>query len=482
MNIEALSMESAEQVFLSLCDRIKEGGGPEARTRLLRQNKLFVRKRIDYLVDDFFELSLFAGFNCYEAWTPAAGIITGIGTIDGHRFMIIANDATVKAGCYFPMTVKKHRRALMIAWENRLPCIYLVDSGGAYLPLQHELFADEQGFGSLFYLQAALKRDGIPQYSIVFGSATAGGAYIPAMADKILMIRGQSHLFLAGPDLVKAAIGEQTDKETLGGAKLHVETSRVAHVLCDDEYHALNQLRQLIPEKTTKSSPNITPLPPQCWQDDDMSQIITSILDQGSAEAFNPDEGKNMLCIHGRIGGIDVGIIANDGIIQVAEAAKSKQFLQVCQQQDKVVIFLQDTTGFMVGKTSEKKGIIRYGAELIHTLSDPSIRKITVITRSSYGAGNYAMCGRAYRPRFLFSWPQCQIGIMGKKQSAAVLSALQTKKQRSQQPPLESSIDTHSAFYASSQLWDDGIIVPEHTRQTLHLALQVINSSHGPSN
>lgn len=485
--------------------KIQEGGGERARERHRKHGKLLPRDRIELLLDpgsDFLELSALAGYELYEDDIPGAGIITGIGRIMGTDCMIVVNDATVKGGTYYPITVKKHLRAQKIAEQNRLPCIYLVDSGGAYLPKQDEVFPDENHFGRIFYNQANMSAQGIPQIAVVMGSCTAGGAYIPAMADESIMVREQATIFLAGPPLVKAATGEVVTAESLGGADVHCRISGVADYYAQNDEHALAQTRRIIanlnyqkkgvvvmrevrePLHEAEELYSIIPADPR--YPFDVREIITRITDGSEFDEFKALYGKTMVCGFAHIYGIPVGIIANNGILFSEAALKATHFIEMCAQRGIPLLFLQNITGFMVGSKVEAEGIAKHGAKLVTAVACAKVPKITVIIGGSYGAGNYAMCGRAYEPRFLWMWPNARIAVMGGEQAASVLAQVTREKKKRhgetwtdedektlKAPMLEMYNKQSSAYYSSARLWDDGIIDPADTRKIAGMSLSI---------
>lgn len=486
-----------------LLEKIKDGGGKKAQERHLKHGKLLPRDRVEKLLDpgtDFLELSPLAGFELYDDNIPAAGIITGIGTINGIQCMIVANDATVKGGTYYPITVKKHLRAQKIAEQNNLPCIYLVDSGGAYLPKQEEVFPDEMHFGRIFYNQANMSAKGIPQIAVVMGSCTAGGAYIPAMADESIMVREQATIFLAGPPLVKAATGEVVTAEGLGGADVHCRISGVADHYAQNDEQAIEQTRRIIAnlnyEKKGKvvmqesKAPLLDPhelygiIPSDPRYPFDVREIITRIVDASQFDEFKALYGKTMVCGFAHIWGIPVGIIANNGILFSESAQKAAHFIELCTQRGIPLVFLQNITGFMVGSKVEAEGIAKHGAKLVTAVACAKVPKVTVIIGGSYGAGNYAMCGRAYEPRFLWMWPNARIAVMGGEQAASVLAQVTGEKKKRageawteadekklKAPILEQYAKQSSAYYSSAHLWDDGVIDPIDTRRIIGMSL-----------
>lgn len=491
--------------FKAHLSKIHEGGGAKARERHRNHGKLLPRERIDQLLDpdaEFLELSAFAGYELYDDIVAAGGILCGVGRVCGVDCMIVANDATVKGGTYYPITVKKHLRAQKIAEQNNLPCIYLVDSGGAYLPKQDEVFPDEMHFGRIFFNQATMSAKGIPQIAVVMGSCTAGGAYIPAMADESIMVREQATIFLAGPPLVKAATGEDVTAENLGGADVHCRTSGVADYYCEDDAAAIQQTRKIVANLNRQKPVQIVTRDPKAPLYDpkelygiipadsrypfDVREIIMRIVDGSEFDEFKALFGKTMVCGFAHIWGIPVGIVANNGILFSESALKATHFIELCAQRNIPLVFLQNITGFMVGSKFEAEGIAKHGAKLVTAVACAKVPKMTVILGGSYGAGNYAMCGRAYEPRFLWMWPNAKISVMGGEQAASVLATVtRAKKQRHGEEwtdeeeaalkgPILAQYDRQSsAYYSSSRLWDDGIIDPLDTRKVLGMSLSI---------
>lgn len=483
--------------------KIQEGGGEKARERHKEHGKLLPRDRIELLLDpgsDFLELSPLAGYELYEDVIPAAGMIAGVGHIMGVACMIVANDATVKGGTYYPITVKKHLRAQKIAEQNHLPCIYLVDSGGAYLPKQDEVFPDENHFGRIFYNQANMSSKGIPQVAVVMGSCTAGGAYIPAMADESIMVREQATIFLAGPPLVKAATGENVTAEALGGAEVHCRISGVADYFAQDDEHALAITRRIVshlnypktsvlrafkePAYDPEELYGIIPADPR--YPFDVREIIIRLVDDSLFDEFKALYGKTIVCGFAQIWGMSVGIIANNGILFSESALKATHFIELCTQRSIPLLFLQNITGFMVGSKFESEGIAKHGAKLVTAVACAQVPKITVIIGGSYGAGNYAMCGRAYEPRFLWMWPNARIAVMGGEQAASVIAQVTRDKKKRQgenwsdeeekaiKTPLLAQYNLQSsAYYSSARLWDDGVIDPIDTRKVVGMSLSI---------
>ncbi|OGT66137.1 MAG: methylcrotonoyl-CoA carboxylase [Gammaproteobacteria bacterium RIFCSPHIGHO2_12_FULL_45_9] len=502
----ATAMREVTREFRKLLVTIQEGGGEKARARHQQHGKLLPRERIKLLLDsetDFLELSAFAGYQLYEDDVPAGGIITGIGRISGVDCMIVANDATVKGGAYYPITVKKHLRAQKIAEQNCLPCIYLVDSGGAYLPMQEDVFPDENHFGRIFFNQATMSAKGIPQIAVVMGSCTAGGAYIPAMADESVMVREQATIFLAGPPLVKAATGEVVTAESLGGADVHCRISGVADYYAQTDADALERTRRMVgnlndqrPHQSLLMRQPVEPvfhledlygiIPADARYPYDVREIITRLVDGSVFDEFKALYGKTMVCGFAHIEGMPVGIVANNGILFSESALKATHFIELCAQRGIPLLFLQNIMGFMVGSKFEAEGIAKNGAKLVTAVACANVPKITVIIGGSYGAGNYAMCGRAYEPRFLWMWPNARIGVMGGEQAASVLAQVTREKKKRQallwtdedekqlkQPLLEQYTKQSSAYYSSARLWDDGVIDPIDTRRVVGRSLAI---------
>lgn len=484
-------------------DLIRQGGDEKARTRHLQHGKLLPRQRLEHLLDPgspFLELSQLAAYETYPDKVPAAGIITGIGRVSGTECMIVINDATVKGGTYYPLTVKKHLRAQEIAQLNRLPCIYLVDSGGAFLPLQDEVFPDRDHFGRIFYNQAQMSASNIPQIAVVMGSCTAGGAYVPAMADESIMVKNQATIFLGGPPLVKAATGEVISAEELGGADVHCRQSGVADHYAEDDAQALHLARVAISNLNHKKADwlqrgeSIEPLykaeelngivPTDSRKPFDIREIIARLVDGSKFDEFKALFGTTLVCGFARLYGYPVGIIANNGILFSESALKATHFIELCCQRNIPLIFLQNITGFMVGSKYEASGIAKHGAKMVTAVANAKVPKFTVIVGGSFGAGNYAMCGRAYNPRFLWSWPNARISVMGGEQAANVLAQVNQEKLAKDHKswPVEEEEAFKAAmraqyekqgnpYYASARLWDDGVIAPQDTRKVLGLSL-----------
>ena len=479
------------------------GGDDKARKKHLERGKLLPRERIRQLLDigsPFLELSQFAAWGMYGGEVPAAGIITGIGRVRGQECVIIANDATVKGGTYYPITVKKHLRAQEIARENNLPCIYLVDSGGAFLPLQDEVFPDRDHFGRIFYNQATMSGQGIPQIAVVMGSCTAGGAYVPAMSDESIIVKNQGTIFLAGPPLVKAATGEIVSAEDLGGADVHCRTSGVTDHYAADDGHALAIARRIVGNLNRVKRPTLSLLEPQEPHYDaaemygiiptdtrkpyDVREIIARIVDGSEFDEFKQLYGTTLVCGFAHIWGYPVGIVANNGILFSESALKGTHFIELCSQRGIPLIFLQNISGFMVGSKYEAGGIARDGAKMVTAVACAAVPKFTVLIGGSFGAGNYGMCGRAYGPRFLWMWPNARISVMGGEQAASVLAQVKrdgmelrgeswsVEEEKAFKTPISQQYESQGhPYYASARLWDDGIIDPADTRMVLGLAI-----------
>lgn len=482
---------------------ITQGGNEKARQRHLQHGKLLPRDRIDHLLDPgsaFLEFSQFAAYGMYGEPIPAAGIITGIGRVSNQECVIIVNDATVKGGTYYPLTVKKHLRAQEIAAENHLPCIYLVDSGGAFLPKQDEVFPDKDHFGRIFFNQANMSAKNIPQIAVVMGSCTAGGAYVPAMADESIMVKNQATIFLAGPPLVKAATGEIVSAEDLGGADVHCRISGVADHYAQNDQHALQIARQIIANLNRTKHPTLAlreiyePLyetqelygivPVDAKKPYDVREVIARIVDNSAFDEFKALYGTTLVCGFAHLYGYPVGIIANNGILFSESALKGTHFIELCCQRGIPLIFLQNINGFMVGSKYETSGIAKNGAKMVTAVACANVPKFTVIIGGSFGAGNYGMCGRAYDPRFLWMWPNARISVMGGEQAASVLAQI-TRESKTKQGEswsedeekqfmemMRKKYDEHGhPYYSSARLWDDGIIDPAETRKVLGLSL-----------
>ncbi|HLZ72290.1 MAG TPA: carboxyl transferase domain-containing protein [Dehalococcoidia bacterium] len=499
----AEAMRSAVAELRERVRTVQAGGGEAAVERHRRRNKLLPRERIDLLLDagsPFLELSPLAAWEMYDGDAPAGGIVTGIGRVCGQEVVIVANDATVKGGTYYPITVKKHLRAQEIAQQNRLPCIYLVDSGGAFLPLQSEVFPDREHFGRIFYNQAQMSAAGIPQIAAVMGSCTAGGAYVPAMSDETIIVRGNGTIFLGGPPLVKAATGEEVTAEELGGADVHTAVSGVAdHYAVSDE-HALSICRSIVANlNREKQFPwPVTPPEPPLYDPQeiygavpadlrrsfDVREIIARIVDGSRFHEFKARYATTLVCGIVRIMGFPAGIVANNGILFSESALKGAHFIELCAKRKIPLIFLQNITGFMVGKEYENKGIARDGAKMVMAVANAAVPKFTVVIGGSFGAGNYAMCGRAYSPRQLWMWPNARISVMGGQQAANVLLTVRLDGLRAQgremsgeeqaafmQPVLDTYEHEGSPYFSTARLWDDGIIDPADTHTVLGLGI-----------
>ena len=498
-------LESLVTELRSASSAVKEGGGPKYLERHREQGKLPVRERITLLLDEesaFLELSPLAANGMYDGDAPAAGIITGLGRIEGRECLVIANDATVKGGTYFPMTVKKHLRAQEIALENKLPCIYLVDSGGAYLPLQADIFPDKEHFGRIFYNQARMSAEQIPQIAAVMGSCTAGGAYVPAMSDEAVIVKGTGTIFLGGPPLVKAATGEEVSAEELGGADVHTRISGVADHFAEDDAHALSIVRNIVENLPRRKQEPATLIEAEdplydareiygVIQRDlrkpyDVREVIARIVDGSRFQEFKERYATTVVTGFARIFGYQVGIVANSGVLFSESALKVTHFIELCNQRAIPLVFLQNITGFMVGKQYERGGIAKDGAKMVHAVANSVVPKFTVIIGGSFGAGNYGMCGRAYAPRFLWMWPNARISVMGGEQAAGVLTTVKRdqlaregkelspdEERAIADPVLQKYESEGSPYYSTARLWDDGIIDPADTRTVLGLGLSI---------
>ncbi len=502
--LENLSqMDRLEAELRECLATARNGGGDETIRRHRAQGKLLARERIEALLDPgtpFLEVGALAGYGLYEGAAPGAGIVTGIGRVMGREVMIVANDATVKGGTYFPITVKKHLRAQEIAEENRLPCLYLVDSGGAFLPLQAEVFPDRDHFGRIFYNEARMSAAGIPQISIVLGSCTAGGAYVPAMSDEAIIVKGRGTIFLGGPPLVKAATGEEVSAEELGGADVHTRISGVADHYALDEEHALAWGRDIVGHLTSRKQPPWEVADPEAPEYDpkeiggiipknprkayDVHEVIARIVDGSRFAEFKTLYGPTLVTGFARITGYPVGILANNGVLFSESALKATHFIEMCSLRKIPLVFLQNITGFIVGKEYENKGIAKDGAKMVHAVANAQVPKFTVVIGGSFGAGNYGMCGRAYQPRQLWMWPNARISVMGGEQAASVLAQVKEEqlersgKRISEQereairaPILAKYEEEGSPYYSTARLWDDGIIAPWQTRDVLALGI-----------
>ena len=484
-------------------NQILLGGGEEAMSRHKKRGKLTARERISELVDPgtfFMEFSTFAAWDMYKNQAPGAGVVTGIGVISGVECVLVANDATVKGGTYFPMTVKKHLRAQEIAIENGLPCVYLVDSGGAFLPMQDEVFPDRDHFGRIFYNQAQMSAKKIPQISVVMGSCTAGGAYVPAMSDENVIVKGNGTIFLGGPPLVKAATGEVVTAEELGGASVHCEKSGVTDHFAEDDEHAIEITREIVSHLNHTKKQNLKQakveeplfsaeelygiLPKDSKTPFDVREIIARIVDASEFHEFKANYGTTLVTGFASVWGYPVGIVANNGVLFSESALKAAHFVELCNQRRVPLLFLQNITGFMVGREYERNGIAKDGAKMVMAVSNSTVPKFTVVIGGSYGAGNYGMCGRAFQPRQLWMWPNARISVMGGEQAANVLATVkkdqmakkniemsEDEEAEFKRPILEKYEKESSAYYSSARVWDDGIIDPRDTRKVLALGI-----------
>jgi len=491
---------------------VKQGGGPKYLERHTAQGKLPVRDRIDLLLDPgspFLELSALAAWDMYDGGAASAGVVTGIGRVSGREVLIVANDATVKGGTYYPLTVKKHLRAQDVALQNHLPCIYLVDSGGAFLPLQAEVFPDRDHFGRIFYNQARMSAAAIAQIAVVMGSCTAGGAYVPAMSDQTIIVKGTGTIFLAGPPLVKAATGEDVSAEDLGGADVHTRFSGVADYFADDDRHALHQTRTIVStlhsvkpvhgDVTTPEDPLYDPaeiygiVPGDLRTQYDVREVIARVVDGSRFDEFKARYGSTLVCGFARVHGHLVGVVANNGVLFSESALKATHFIELCNMRGVPLVFLQNITGFMVGRQYERGGIAKDGAKMVHAVATSVVPKFTVLIGGSFGAGNYGMCGRAYEPRFLWMWPNARISVMGGEQAAGVLTTVKRDQlgrdgkpfsaedeAAIREPILEKYDEEGSPYYSTARLWDDGILDPLDTRTVLALGLSAAANAPVP--
>ena len=496
-------MQALVDEYRARVDQVRQGGGAKYVARHREQGKLPVRERIETLVDPgsaFLELSPLAAWDMYDGDAPAAGIVTGIGRVSGRDVLIVANDATVKGGTYYPLTVKKHLRAQEVALQNQLPCVYLVDSGGAFLPLQAEVFPDREHFGRIFFNQARMSAERIPQVAVVMGSCTAGGAYVPAMSDETIIVKGTGTIFLGGPPLVKAATGEEVSAEDLGGADVHTRLSGVADYLADDDAHALHQARIIISTlNRVKTLPDDMTAPEDPAYDPaelygivtldlrkayDVREVIARLVDGSRFDEFKERYATTIVCGFARLHGFLVGIVANNGVLFSESALKVTHFIELCNLRGIPLVFLQNITGFMVGQQYERGGIAKDGAKMVHAVANSVVPKFTVIIGGSFGAGNYGMCGRAYEPRLLWMWPNARISVMGGEQAAGVLTTVKrdqlaregkpfssADENEIRQPILEKYETEGSPYYSTARLWDDGILDPAQTRGALALGL-----------
>ncbi|HEX9242459.1 MAG TPA: carboxyl transferase domain-containing protein [Anaeromyxobacter sp.] len=499
----AEAMRAVVEDLRAQARRVAEGGGAAAREKHVGRGKLLPRERVDRLLDPgtpFLEVGQLAALGMYEDQAPAAGLIVGIGRIEGVECVVVANDATVKGGTYYPITVKKHLRAQEIALENRLPCVYLVDSGGAFLPRQDEVFPDRDHFGRIFFNQANLSAQGIPQISVVMGSCTAGGAYVPAMSDEAVIVRDQGTIFLGGPPLVKAATGEVVSAEDLGGGDVHTRLSGVADHLAEDDAHALgiarrivshlNRARPVRPPAAAAEEPRYGPeelygvVPQDTRKPYDVREIVARVVDGSRFDEFKARYGPTLVTGFARLYGVDVGIVANNGILFSESALKGAHFIELCAQRGIPLVFLQNITGFMVGRKYENAGIAKDGAKMVTAVATAAVPKLTVLVGGSFGAGNYAMCGRAYSPRFLWTWPNSRISVMGGEQAASVLATVRRdgieagggkwsrEEEEAFKAPIRAQYEAQGhPYYATARLWDDGLVDPAQTRRVLGLSL-----------
>ena len=481
----------------------REGGGSRYLQRHREQGKLPVRERIDLLLDEgspFLELSPLAAWEMYDNEAPGAGLVTGVGRVMGREVLIVANDATVKGGTYYPITVKKHLRAQQVALDNRLPCVYLVDSGGAFLPLQAEVFPDKEHFGRIFFNQARMSAESIAQIAVVMGSCTAGGAYVPAMSDETIIVKGTGTIFLGGPPLVKAATGEDVTAEELGGADVHTRLSGVADYLAEDDPHALRLARTIVSTLNTRKTlpcdltePEEPAYDPQelygvvsadVRKPYDVHEVIARLVDGSRFDEFKERYAPTIVTGFARLHGVLIGILANNGVLFSESALKATHFIELCNLRGIPLVFLQNITGFMVGKQYERGGIAKDGAKMVHAVANSVVPKFTLIIGGSFGAGNYGMCGRAYEPRFLWMWPNARISVMGGEQAAGVLATVKREQLSRENKTLSREEDAQirqpildkyelegSPYYSTARLWDDGIVDPAQTRNTLALAL-----------
>ena len=497
------AMQALVDALKQAVGRAREGGGVEARARHKARGKMLARERIDALLDPgspFLEIGQLAAFGLYEGGAPAAGVVAGIGRVQGLQCMIVANDATVKGGTYYPLTVKKHLRAQEIAEQNELPCLYLVDSGGAFLPMQDEVFPDRDHFGRIFFNQANMSAKGIPQIAVVMGSCTAGGAYVPAMSDETIIVRDQGTIFLGGPPLVKAATGEIVSAADLGGADVHVRQSGVADYLAENDAHALALVRQVVANMNRAKKISLSlgggdePLydpaeiygivPASLRKSYDVREVVARSVDGSRFDEFKALYGATLGTGFAQLYGIPVGIIANNGVLYAESALKGAHFIELCSQRGVPLIFLQNISGFMVGRKYENAGIVKDGAKMVTAVSTTRVPKISMLIGGSFGAGNYGMCGRAFAPRFLWSWPNSRISVMGGEQAASVLASVRrdaieskggvwsAEEEEAFRAPIRDQYETKgSPYYATARLWDDGIVAPAQSRRLLGLSL-----------
>lgn len=502
----AHTQESLSRALRDKLEQVALGGPERSRQRHVARGKLLPRERIARLLDEsspFLEVAPLAAEGLYDGEAPAAGLIAGIGLVHGRHVMVVCNDATVKGGTYFPMTVKKHLRAQEIALENRLPCVYLVDSGGAFLPMQDEVFPDRDHFGRIFFNQATMSAQRIPQIAAVLGSCTAGGAYVPAMSDETVIVRNQGTIFLGGPPLVKAAIGEEVSAEELGGGDLHAKVSGVVDHLAENDEHALEIVRDIVatlpppaepawhvaqPRRPAERGSLYEVVPVDVAEPYDAREVIRRLVDAESYSEFKREYGETLVTGFARIHGHPIGILANNGVLFSESALKGAHFIELCDQRGIPLLFLQNISGFMVGTDAEAGGIAKHGAKMVTAVATTRVPKLTVIIGGSFGAGNYSMCGRAYGPRFLWSWPASRISVMGGQQAASVLATVKADQLTAQgeewsaaeraefERPIREQYETQGEpFYATARLWDDGIIDPNDTRDIIGLALDVVS-------
>ena len=496
-------MSALVATLRSRTDAVRQGGGPKYLQRHREQGKLPVRERIDRLLDPqspFLELSALAAWELYDEDAPSAGLVTGIGRVEGREVMVVANDATVKGGTYYPMTVKKHLRAQQVALENRLPCLYLVDSGGAFLPLQAEVFPDRDHFGRIFFNQARMSAEGIPQIAVVMGSCTAGGAYVPAMSDETIIVKGTGTIFLGGPPLVKAATGEEVTAEDLGGADVHTRLSGVADYFAEDDEHALHLARTIVGTlNTAKRLPADVATPEEPLYDPrdlygivnadtrkpyEVREIIARLVDGSRFDEFKERYATTLVTGFARLHGFLIGIVANNGVLFSESALKATHFIELCAARGIPLVFLQNITGFIVGRQYERAGIAKDGAKMVHAVTNCGVPRFTIIIGGSFGAGNYGMCGRAYEPRLLWMWPNARISVMGGEQAAGVLATVKRdqlaregrelsaqEEDAIRAPILDKYEREGSPYYSTARLWDDGILDPAETRTALALGL-----------
>jgi 3-methylcrotonyl-CoA carboxylase beta subunit len=502
---EALALRLREEVA-----RAREGGGAKERERHVAKGKLPVRDRVERLLDPgtaFLEIAPLAAWGMYGGAAPGAGLVAGVGRVAGREVMVVANDATVKGGTYFPVTVKKHLRAQEIALENGLPSVYLVDSGGAFLPLQAEVFPDRDHFGRIFFNQARMSARGLAQVAAVLGSCTAGGAYVPAMSDETVIVRSRGTIFLAGPPLVKAATGEEVTAEELGGGDVHTRLSGVADHLAESDEDALEKVREIVARLNTvkRVSGDLAPpeeplypaeelygvLPVDVRRPYDVREILARLLDGSRLHEFKPRYGATLVTGFGRIEGFPVAVLANNGVLFSESALKATHFIEMACQRGIPLLFLQNITGFMVGRAAEHGGIAKDGAKMVHAVANAGVAKLTLLIGGSFGAGNYGMCGRAYQPRFLFSWPNARISVMGGEQAADVLATVkdeqreregagrmsEAEREAFRRPTLEKYESEGNPYFATARLWDDGILDPKETRRVLALALSAAGNT-----